>query len=57
MAYCDYIINEIKHAIEWQTGPIEWDLHPEEGYMMSTKKSMNIVDFNGKSYKVTVEEV
>ena len=43
--------------MDWQTGPIEIDLHPTGGYMLSTKKTLTITDHNGKMYKVTVEEV
>jgi hypothetical protein len=32
------------------------DLHPEEGYFMSTKKTIEVEDINGKVYLVTVEE-
>lgn len=56
-AYCDRIIDRIKRKMDWHTGPIEMDLHPEEGYMLSTKKTLTIADHNGKMYKVTVEEV
>jgi len=59
-AYCDMIADRIKNdcqsMMEWQTGPIQMDLHPSEGYMVSTKKMLTITDHNGKMYKVTVEE-
>jgi hypothetical protein len=32
------------------------DLHPTEGYFMSTKKVLTVHDVNGKAYVVTVEE-
>jgi len=64
LAYCDYIATAIATAMNEEplclieyVGPIEMDLHPTDGYMLSTKKSMSIVDTNGKQYKVTVEEV
>lgn len=60
MAYCDYIAIEIKKAIanvwHFKAGDIEWDLHPEEGYMLSTRKTLTVTDASGKMYKVTVEE-
>ena len=56
-AYCDRIIDRIERKMDWQTGPIEMDLHPTGGYMLSTKKTLTITDHNGKMYKVTVEEV
>jgi hypothetical protein len=33
---------------------MKYDLHPE-GYMLSTKRSMTVVDKNNKRYKITVE--
>jgi len=63
LAYCDYIADSIANAMSEEdqlidyVGPIQMDLHPTDGYMLSTKKSMSIVDSNGKQYKVTVEEV
>jgi hypothetical protein len=32
------------------------DLHPTEGYFLSTKKTIEVQDTNGKIYLVTVEE-
>jgi hypothetical protein len=32
------------------------DLHPTEGWFMSTKKVMTMHDINGKAYVVTIEE-
>jgi hypothetical protein len=63
LAYCDYIADSIANAMNDEhqlinyVGPIQMDLHHTDGYMLSTKKSMSIVDSNGKQYKVTVEEV
>ncbi len=66
-AYCDYIANQISNALfedaSKETGLLRWvtkpklDLHPEKGYMLSTKKTVNVLDINGKNYLVTVEEV
>ena len=60
-AYCDLIADRIKNdcqsMMDWETSPIEMDLHPTGGYMLSTKKTLTITDHNGKMYKVTVEEV
>lgn len=63
LAYCDYIIdciadvmNEEEQLIE-SVGPIEMDLHPTDGYLQSTKKTIDIKDSNGKSYRISVEEV
>jgi len=65
LAYCDKIADVIRRAllkyepddIVAQVGPINMDLHPEHGYFMSTKKTITVLDFNGKQYRVTVEEV
>lgn len=65
LAYCDYIADEINvlfwsqqsEAIITKVGNVEYDLHPEQGWMMSTKKTMKLTDMNGKMYRVTVEEI
>jgi hypothetical protein len=64
LAYCDKIADTIrrallKHDADQILGPVgktEWDLHPTEGYLVSTKKSMVMYDTNGKAYRITVEE-
>ena len=66
LAYCDYIADRISSHLSGDVvsnnyyikdvGKINWDLHPTEGYMVSTKKTINVTDMNGKKYKVTVEE-
>lgn len=63
-AYCDYIAHEIKAGL-WAdperllsfVDNVRWDLHPVGGYMLSTKKTIEIMDRNGTHYRVTVEEV
>ena len=64
LVYCDYIAHVIstsfrddKHAgyIE-SVGPVKMDLHPTEGWFVSTKKTISMVDKNGKRYRVTIEE-
>ncbi len=65
LAYCDYIADEINvlfwsqqsEAIITKVGNVEYDLHPEQGWMMSTKKTIKLTDMNGKIYRVTVEEI
>jgi len=32
------------------------DLHPIDGYFLSTKKTILVEDKNGTQYKITVEE-
>lgn len=66
LAYCDYIaaiINErlkndvfSRQTVIGAVGKTQMDLHPEEGWMISTKKTMDVIDINGKKYKVTIEE-
>lgn len=67
LAYCDYIAaciskTLIKEAKEFggyikSASHPQMDLHPEEGYFMSTKKTIEVEDMNGKRYLVTVTEV
>ena len=62
-AYCDRIAHAIREelvksdplGIIGLVGPIEWDLNAE-GSFMSTKKTMEVTDMNGKTYTVTIEE-
>lgn len=64
-AYCDFIAFQIHdHLMDGQhpaliasVDTVEWDLHPTGGWMLSTKKTLNITDINGRRYRVTVEEV
>ena len=66
LAYCDYIaarlhtlvsneINDNQTMMESVSTP-KMDLHPTEGYFMSTKKVLTVHDVNGKAYVITVEE-
>lgn len=67
LAYCDYISSLIHttflhdstspQGLLSSTNGVKWDLHPEEGYMLSTTKTIECVDVNGKKYRVTVEEI
>ncbi len=67
LAYCDYIAKVISESMKKDStnnrmsyidnvGKIQWDLG-EKGEFLSTKKTMSVVDRNGKCYSVTVEEV
>ena len=67
MAYCDYIIHCIRtlllrtsqeepQSLIHSLGDIQWDLHPSEGYLLSTRKALTVWDSNGKAYVVSVEE-
>lgn len=67
LAYCDYIADCIRHAlldrlhhgyadIIGTVEPVKSDLHPEGGWLVSTKKTIRVTDRNGRVYRVTVEE-
>lgn len=60
-AYCDRIAHDIRHALRgsWleTVGPVRFDLHPTEKYMVSTKKTIEATDSNGTRYRITVEEI
>lgn len=58
VVYCDYIANTIKHALPLAgitTSTVINDLHPQDGYMVSTKKTVE-AEYLGKKYRITVEE-
>lgn len=68
MAYCDYIAHTIVRpamiedgkddgGVIRQVGHVKMDLEPEEGYLLSTAKRLEVVDFNGKQYRITIEEI
>jgi len=66
LAYCDYIAKVISEAMKKDAdkyssyidnvGKTQWDLDPQ-GKFLSTRKTMSVIDRNGKAYRVTVEEV
>jgi hypothetical protein len=66
LAYCDYIAKVISEAMKKDAdkyssyidnvGKTQWDLG-EKGEFLSTRKTMTVVDRNGKCYRVIVEEV
>lgn len=67
-AYCDFIAEMIQMAlrhnaslidaeIQLLAGNTKIDLHPKEGYMLSTKRTIDVVDQNNTKYKITIEEV
>ncbi len=65
IAYCDYIAHLIKKHLRDEdnkdkglldtVGAIRFDLDAE-GAMLSTKKRISVVDFQGKTYTITIEE-
>ena len=63
MSYCDYIAHLCREAIskdpDWllnHIGKVQFDLD-ENGTFQSTKKWLEVDDYNGKKYRITVEEV
>lgn len=64
MVFCDrlaFVLNShIKNGADDffpLSTPINMDIHPIEGYFVSTKKTFGVQDINGKNYMVTIEEV
>ena len=66
LAYCDYIAEQCRQGILNENPAqdlvkdcsfVKFDLHPTEGYMLSTTKMLTVTDKYGKMYKVTVEEL
>jgi hypothetical protein len=67
LAYCDYIAQVVQDDLRADSyketsylhyvDSVKMDLHPEEGYMLSTNKTIKVQDKNGKWYKITVEEL
>ena len=60
IAYCDKAMHSIGAALEKDeyfpiVGHTKFDLN-EDGTFNTTKKTKYFTDFNGKRYKVTVEE-
>ena len=67
LAYCDYIAKVINDSLKkdaatefrsliGDVGKTQWDCGPN-GEFLSTKKTISVVDKNGKCYRVTVEEI
>ena len=56
MVYCDFIADRIRKVLcsedsnshVEKVGEVQYDLHPTEGYFQSTKKVIDVEDFNGK---------
>lgn len=65
LVYCDWIADQIKQHFTndkadnkiVEVSNVVMDLHPIDGYFLSTKKTMLMQDANGVQYKITVEEV
>jgi len=67
LVYCDYIADRVKTALNidseiegsllQEVGNIEWDLHPKDGYLLSTDKWLYATDINGNKYRISVEKI
>lgn len=65
LCYCDYIADRIAGTLQVvddelllkSVGPVKSDLHPEGGYLVSTKKTVEVVDRGGRVYRITVEDL
>lgn len=65
LAYCDYIAHLIKGSLKDQdrkdkflldtVGSVRFDFD-QDGSMASTKKFISVVDIQGKTYTITIEE-
>ena len=65
LRYCDYIAARIQRTLSMEdseriigkVGRVQSDLHPEGGWMVSLKKTIDVEGRNGAKYRITVEEV
>jgi GH18 family chitinase len=67
LAYCDYIAKVISEAMKKDAdkyssyidnvGKTSWDLDTSTGAFLSTRKTISVIDKNGKAYRVTIEEI
>jgi hypothetical protein len=67
IAYCDFIADRVRRALVaskedifepvklFEIGRVKYDLGPR-GEFASTKKTLDVVDMNGRMYRVTIEE-
>ena len=67
LSYCDYIAHTVlKPALETDAkddggtlsgvGRINMDL-AKEGWMQTTKRTIEVTDVNGREYRVTIEDI
>lgn len=66
LVYCDCIAYNIQkkmvdcledtNSFLKEVGGVRLDLHKDEGWLQSTKKTVNVEDINGKKYRITIEE-
>ena len=62
--YCDFIADKIRNLFVEETneivaavGKVQMDLHPQEGYYVSSKKTIIITDCNLNKMRVTIEMI
>lgn len=67
LQYCDYIADLIRKAMHndsrqatgfskiFRAEHVMSDLDPEEGWMRTTTKTIDVTDVHGQKYRVTVE--
>ena len=62
MHFCDRIMHVISktfksdpYGCKFEQDRIRMDLHPTEGYYLSSTKFLTITDIDGQQYKITVE--
>ena len=60
LVYCDFIqdlvVKELRSNKYFRNIKLQFDLHPTEHYMLSTKKTVECEDGHGTRYKITIEE-
>jgi hypothetical protein len=62
MSYCDFIADLIKALLPGassgniKVGPVQYDLHSTDGYMVSTTKKLE-AEYLGRKYMITIEEI
>ena len=67
LVYCDYIAHLIatntkkndceQSKLLLEVGPSRMDLHPQFGHLVSTKRTIEVIDKQNKKYRITVEEL
>lgn len=70
LAFCDLIADIVSRSVggfssfingrehvNFQTTMPKPDLHPEEGYLLTTKKTVTVTDHQDKKYLITIEEL
>ena len=62
MSYCDFIADLIKLLLpgassgKIKVGPVHYDLHSTDGYMVNTTKKFE-VEYLSQKYMITIEDI